>query len=102
MVEKRKSVIRKKIGRKIQTKQFESLEVYVDIEEEIEWGDIKERDKKTKAINKILINDYKDTLKTILKELKLEKNKATVTSDSDKPSDELIEKVKEEADSLLN
>jgi len=101
MENKRKSVIRKKIGRKIQTKQYESLEVYVDIEETIEWADGKERATKTKAVNKVLIDDYKDTLKQILEELTLETNKASIKSQSESPSQELIDKVKEEADSIF-
>ncbi len=101
MAEKRKSVIRKKIGRKIQTKQYESLEVYVDIEETIEWTTMKERIEKTNGINKLVIADYKNTLLTVLKELKLSQNKANVESNSTEASNELIDKVTEEADGLF-
>jgi len=101
MEEKRRSIIRKKIGRKIQTKQYESLEVYVDIEETIEWADGKERAKKTKAVNKVLIDDYKDTLIQVLEELTLAANKASIKTQSEVPSQDLINKVKDEADSIF-
>lgn len=101
MEEKRKSIIRKKIGRKIQTKQFESLDIYVDIEEEIEWINKKERDKKTEAVTKILVEDYKKTADQVLKDLKLSHNKASVKAQSEEPSQELMDKVKEEADGIF-
>ncbi|HUS49890.1 MAG TPA: hypothetical protein VMZ91_06975 [Candidatus Paceibacterota bacterium] len=101
MEQKRKSIIRKKIGRKIQTKMYESLDVNVEIEEEIEWSDLKERQQKTDGISKILIKDYKKTMTQVLEDLKLSQIKATVTSDSKESSNELIKKVEEEADSLF-
>ena len=101
MEQKRKSIIKKKIGRKIQTKIYESLDVNVEIEEEIEWSDLKERQQKTDGISKILIKDYKETMTQVLKDLKLSQIKATVTSDSKESSNELIKKVEEEADSLF-
>jgi len=101
MADKRKSIIKKKIGRKIQTREYESLDINVEIEEEIEWSDLKERQKKTNGISKILIKDYKETMAQVLEDLKLSQVKATVTSNSKESSDELIKKVEEEADSLF-
>jgi len=101
MENKRKSRIRKKIGRKIQTKEYESLDVSVEIEEEIEWENLEERHEKTNGVSRILIKDYKNTMTQVLKDLQLSQNKATVTSDSDKASDELVGKLQEEVDSLF-
>lgn len=97
---KRKSIIRKKIGRKIQTKQYESLEVYVDIEEEIEWENLKERSEKTKSVTLILQKDFKETMLTVLDQLKLSQNKATINTQSNVASEEFADKVKQEVDSI--
>lgn len=42
----RKSIISRRIGRKIQTAPFESLEVAIEVEDEIEWDTMEERDSK--------------------------------------------------------
>jgi len=86
MEKKHTSLIRKKIGRKIQTKKFESLEIYVDIEEQIGWDSISERDEKTKKVTQILIKDFRNTMVDVVKELKLHRNTATI--ENSEPSSE--------------
>ncbi|MFW6015242.1 MAG: hypothetical protein ACOCRK_02245 [bacterium] len=70
---KRKSKIRKSISRLISTGEFENVHITVDIEEEIEWQNVNERMEKTQNINKILVTDMINTIKTTLKDLKLNK-----------------------------
>ena len=74
------SKINKRVARKINTAKFETLEVYVDIEEEIEWKTIEERSVKTEQITKLVLMDFKNTLKQVITELKLEKKNALLTS----------------------
>ena len=89
MEKKHTSLIRKKIGRKIQTKKFESLEVYVDIEEQIGWDTISERNEKTKKVTQVLLKDFKTTMVDVIKELKLHRNTATIeNSDYSSSSEE--------------
>jgi hypothetical protein len=54
------SKIRKTISRKIQTDNFESVDVYVSSEEWIEWDTDKERVSKTSKQTQVLLDDFKD------------------------------------------
>ena len=74
----KKSKIKKSISRKLSTAQYETLDIHVEIEEEIEWENPQERIKKTNNITKVLILDFNQTLQKSLEELKLNKKLATV------------------------
>ena len=39
----KKSIIRKSITRKLSTAQYETLDVHVEVEEEVEWETVEER-----------------------------------------------------------
>jgi len=78
----KKSKIRKAIFRKLNTAQYENVDIIVDIEEEIEWNTIEERMKKTENITKILVLDFIRTQEQALKELNINKKLAVVTNSS--------------------
>lgn len=76
--EKRKTVITKAISRKIQTAKYENIQISVSVEEEIDWANLDEKNKKHQAVTKVLLNDYKQTEKDVLKELDLMNKPASV------------------------
>jgi hypothetical protein len=75
----KKSIIKKSITRKICTAPYETLDVHVEIEEEVEWEKMDERMKKTDAISKILLIDFAKTLNQVTDELKVDKKIAQVS-----------------------
>lgn len=96
--EKRVTHVRKHIGRKIQTKQFESAEIYVEAEDTIEWTDVKDRQAKMDKITKLLILDFQRTMDDVTKELGLKENKATISApkETDNSKKETKKKVNSE------
>lgn len=74
----RKSIIKKNVSRKISTSKYENVVISVEITEEIEWSTLEERERKTKNINKILINDIASTIDEVLEELNLKRYDAFV------------------------
>jgi hypothetical protein len=66
---KRKSKIAKSISRKMQTTTYENVQVFVSFEEEIEWGSLEERTKKSEGITKLLIRDFNKTLSDVWKNI---------------------------------
>ena len=74
--EKRKSVVHKSIKRLYNVAQYESLELIVHYEEEIEWADTKERQMKSENVSKLLLNDFKKTRLEVFKELNASEKKA--------------------------
>ena len=75
----KKSIIKKSISRKISTAPYETLDVHVEIEEEVEWEKMDDRMKKTDAISKILLIDFTKTLNQVAEELNLNKKIAQVS-----------------------
>ena len=76
----KKSIIKKRISRKIQTQTYENLEIHCEFEEEVEWDTIAERREKSQKISNLLMLDFKQTMKTALEELELHRKNATVTT----------------------
>lgn len=68
-----KSVIKKTVCRKIKTADFESLDVNLEITEEVEWENFEEREKKTEKITEILLEDLKKTYNKIVSELSIDR-----------------------------
>jgi hypothetical protein len=69
----RKSKIRKAIVRKLNTAKYETLDIIVDQEHEIEWPD-KDIDtlmKKSAGVTKLLIKDFQQTETQVLADLNL-------------------------------
>lgn len=106
-----KSKITKGINRKIQTKTFEQVDIICQIEEEISWETIEERDKKTKRITDILIDDFKNTYNEVLNTLGVDrcigsvtvtKQDSTVAKNTNDNSKKQTESVKKENESEIN
>jgi len=76
MSEKRKSKVSKSIKRIYNVAQYESLELIVHYEEEIEWETVAERQKKADNISKLLLNDFKKTRLDVFTELNASEKKA--------------------------
>lgn len=69
----RKSKIRKAIVRKLNTAKYETLDIIVDQEHEIEWpdGNIDVLMKKSSGVTKLVIKDYQQTEVDVLASLNL-------------------------------
>ncbi|MBT6049601.1 hypothetical protein HN803_03165 [candidate division WWE3 bacterium] len=76
MSDKRKSKVSKSIKRIYNVAQYESLELVVHYEEEIEWETVAERQKKADNISKLLLNDFKKTRLDVFNELNASEKKA--------------------------
>lgn len=79
------SKIKKSISRKISTAQFESLDIHLEIEENVEWDTPEERMEKTENYTKLLIVDFMKTLDKVATTLGVDKkvaviNKSTVSN----------------------
>jgi len=73
----RKSIIRKSIQRTLTTAKFENIVIHDEIEEEIEWSSLKERQSKIDNWNTILIqNLLRQTHDKVMEELNLAQKKA--------------------------
>lgn len=80
----KKSIVKKSIFRKIQTAKFEQVDVNIEIEEEIEWEDVKDRMKKTNQITQVLLLDFIQTFNKVVGELRIDRQLATGTRPGDK------------------
>ena len=87
------SVIKKTLSRTISTGAYENVFVSVGFEEEITWKNIEERQKKTRAISKVLEKDLKESIVSALGSLglvetegikKTGNSKTAISSKSDK------------------
>lgn len=72
----RKSVIRKSIQRTLSTAKYESIVIHDEIEEEIEWSSLEEREKKINNWTTLLLKEFQQSHDRILDELKLSHKKA--------------------------
>ena len=73
----KKSIVKKSICRKIQTKKFEQVDINLEILEEIEWKTAQERMKKTDQVTQILLLDFVQTYNKVLGELNVDRQLAT-------------------------
>ncbi len=76
---KNQTVCRKRIGRKIQPKQFESLEIICEFEDTIVWDDVEDRQKKLDKLTELALIDYKKTFGRVSESLGLEEKNVSVT-----------------------
>jgi len=72
----RKSKIRKGISRTLSTAKFESIVIHTEIEEEIEWTSLEERQKKERNWEMLLVQDFKVLHDKILEDLNLSHKRA--------------------------
>lgn len=75
----KKSIVKKSILRKISTANYESLDISVEIEEEIEWTTIEERTNKTQKISQILLKDFVYTYNEVVNKIGVQKCIGKVT-----------------------
>jgi hypothetical protein len=75
-IPKRVSKISKAIVRKYNVAQYETLEITVHHEDEIEWTTIEERQKKCVAAGKLLVDDFEKTRMAVFQELNESEKKA--------------------------
>lgn len=82
-VDKRKSIIRRMVARKINTNSFETLEVCAEVTQEIEWSDKAEFQKKSQGVGDLVLIQYKEYEDKVLGTLGLQdKNARTQSSPS--------------------
>ncbi|NJL70140.1 MAG: hypothetical protein HC888_00400 [Candidatus Competibacteraceae bacterium] len=65
MSETKKTSCRKRIARTIQTKQYETLNISIESEDEIEWTSIKDRDDKLAKLTNLAIRDFEETFNQV-------------------------------------
>jgi len=98
----KKTIVKKAIFRKLNTAQFENVDVHVEVEEEIEWNTDKEKLEKTEKISKALLIDFNRTLIQTLEQLNLRKKIASVNggvASSSLPENSLVKKSKKKGKS---
>ena len=83
MTAKNSTKVRKGVGRKIQPKQFESLEVTVAYEDTIVWDTVEERQTKLDKISELAIIDFEKTFDRVCEELGVTPKTGTVTHKAD-------------------
>lgn len=77
------SKIKKSITRKVSTAPYESVDIFLEIEETIEWDTPAERMEKTENYTKLLIVDFMKTLDKVANTLGVNKKVATVNKTKD-------------------
>lgn len=82
-----KTKVIKGITRKIQTKQFENVDITVQIEEEIEWQDEAQRAEEMKKTTTRLMEDFTDTYNDVCNTLDVDRLIGAVNTDSKKVAD---------------
>lgn len=75
-VETRKGRIRMGVQRTLSTAKFESIVIHYEIDEEISWSSLAERQKKVKNWETVLLQEFQSSHDRILEELKLSHKKA--------------------------
>ena len=73
-----KTVVRKKIGRKIQTARFESLEVSCEWEDQIVWFDPEERQAKLDKVTQAGLLDFERSFSIVCESLKVEERDVSI------------------------
>lgn len=74
-----KSIIKKAISRKIRTADFESLDVSVEVEEQIVWETEEERAAVTAKISERLLDDFTTTYNDVVKKVGVKRCIGVVT-----------------------
>ncbi len=72
----RRSRIRKSIVRKLNTAKFETMDIIVDHDIEVDWRDAKELLEKAKNVTALVLEDYKRTEGQVLSDLQLSSQNA--------------------------
>ena len=75
-----KSIIKKMISRKIKPADFESLDVSVELEEQIVWDTDEERTAATAKLSERLLNDFTATYNDVCNKIGVKRCVAVVTT----------------------
>lgn len=71
--------VRKGVSRKIQTQQFESLEIVTAYEDVIHWETMEERDDKLDKLSQLALIDFNKTFDTVCDDLGVKPKSGSVT-----------------------
>ena len=72
------------IQRTLSTEKFQSIVIHYDIDEEIEWQTLSEREKKIMNWQTVVTNEFKQIHDRVLEELKLRHKRAYFVDHTDK------------------
>jgi hypothetical protein len=72
----RKGRIRMGIQRTLSTAKYESIVIHYEIDEEVSWTSLQERQRKVKNWETLLVQEFQGTHDRVLEELKLSHKKA--------------------------
>ena len=78
---KKKTIVSRRISRKIQTKQYESAEITIECQDEIEWTSVEDRQSKLRKVTQLAILDFQETYVSVCEALGIEKKTAFIQSD---------------------
>lgn len=96
----RKSVIRKVITRKYNTAKYETMDITVDHQHEIEWDSISTLRMKSNNLTSLVVQDFDDTARKVMDELKVTAYLATISSSADSAKRPLTAMEKQDFDKL--
>jgi len=82
----RTSIVTKRIARKLNTAQYETLEISEEWQETIEWTDYEERARKLQNWERLQLDWYKETHDRVLDALGLGHKKAFAVEPNNKPN----------------
>lgn len=84
-VQSRKTVISRSITRKINTAQFETLDVSTTVQQEIVWHSKDELWDKSRALDTYALKDFEETFVTVLNTLGVQSIQGTTAAPKGKP-----------------
>lgn len=96
----RKSVVRKAIIRKYNTAKFETMDIIVEHQIEVEWENINMLRAKSDGITTLVREDFENTQKRVFEELNLNGFSAIVSSTTNNNKRGLTEEEKKDFDAL--
>jgi hypothetical protein len=97
---KRKGTIKKSINRKISTAQFESIDIYEEVIEEVEWDTEAERIKISGEVSKSLFDNFTETYTQAMEIIGVERCLAKVKMRKGVPAPGKDKKESDKDDSL--
>lgn len=95
----RTSTIRKTVTRKYNTAKYETMDITVEITSDVEWDTIENLKIKSNNVTTLVIQDFDNTAKRVMDELKVTSFAATMHS-ADLPRRTLTSEEKQDFDKL--
>lgn len=96
----RKSSIRKVITRKYNTAKYETMDITVEHQHEIEWDSIATLRAKSNNLTTLVIQDFDDTARKVMDELRVTSFAASMTNTSENAKRSLTAQEKQDFDKL--